>query len=124
VILETAAQEQTDTGPGSLRDLRRGEGDATPDHDHASRLHRHHAAQHAGGGVGVVEFERTQFALPWWPMTTYGPRRAAADLASTAPQLDPVGQAAARAACLDLIWAALLIDASPFGLDPHRRTTS
>jgi uncharacterized membrane protein YccC len=52
-----------------------------------------------------------------------GLRRAAADLASTATQLDHDGQAAARAASLDLIWAALLIDASPFGLDPHRTTT-
>jgi uncharacterized membrane protein YccC len=51
-------------------------------------------------------------------------RRAAADLASTAAQLDHDGQAAARAARLDLIWAAFLIDASPFGLDPHRSTTS
>jgi hypothetical protein len=53
-----------------------------------------------------------------------GLRRAAADLASTATELDHDGQAAARAACLDLIWAALLIDASPSGLDPHRSTTS
>jgi uncharacterized membrane protein YccC len=53
-----------------------------------------------------------------------GLRRAAADLASTATQLDDDGQAAARAASLDLIWAAFLIDASPFGLDPHRSTTS
>jgi hypothetical protein len=53
-----------------------------------------------------------------------GLRRAAADLASTAPQLDPDGQAAARAARLDLIWAAFLFDASPFGLDQHRWTTS
>jgi uncharacterized membrane protein YccC len=53
-----------------------------------------------------------------------GLRRAAADLASTATQLDHDGQAAARAARLDLIWAAFLIDASPFGLDPHRSTTS
>jgi len=53
-----------------------------------------------------------------------GLRRAAADLASTASQLDPDGQAAARAASLDLIWAALLIDASPFGYDPPRTTAS
>jgi hypothetical protein len=53
-----------------------------------------------------------------------GLRRAAADLATTASQLDHDGQAAARAASLDLIWAALLIDASPFGLDPRRTTTS
>jgi uncharacterized membrane protein YccC len=49
-----------------------------------------------------------------------GLRRAAADLASTARQLDPDGQAAARAASLDLIWAAILIDASPFSLGQHR----
>jgi uncharacterized membrane protein YccC len=49
-----------------------------------------------------------------------GLRRAAADLASTAAQLDHDGQAAARAASLDLIWAAFMIDASPFGLDQHR----
>jgi hypothetical protein len=30
VILETAAQEQTDAGPDSLRDLRRGEGGPRP----------------------------------------------------------------------------------------------
>jgi hypothetical protein len=53
-----------------------------------------------------------------------GLRRAAADLASRASQLDHDGQAAARAASLDLIWAALLIDASPFSLDRHRSTTS
>jgi hypothetical protein len=53
-----------------------------------------------------------------------GLRRAAADLATTATQLDHDDRAAARAASLDLIWAALLIDASPFGLDPHRTTTS
>jgi uncharacterized membrane protein YccC len=53
-----------------------------------------------------------------------GLRRAAADLASTGAQLDHDGQAAARAASLDLIWAAFLIDASPFGLDPHRSTAS
>src|SRR5712671_1406602 len=53
-----------------------------------------------------------------------GLRRAAADLASTATQLDHDGQAAARAASLDLIWVAFMIDASPFGLDQHRWTTS
>jgi hypothetical protein len=53
-----------------------------------------------------------------------GLRRAAADLASTATQLDHDRQAATRAASLDLIWAALLIDAGRFGLDPHRSTTS
>jgi hypothetical protein len=51
-----------------------------------------------------------------------GLRHAAADLAAT--QLDRDGQVAARAASLDLIWAALLIDASPFGLDRHRRSAS
>jgi uncharacterized membrane protein YccC len=53
-----------------------------------------------------------------------GLRRAAADLTSTATQLDHDGQAKARAASLDLIWAALLIDASPFGVDPHRTANS
>ena len=53
-----------------------------------------------------------------------GLRRAAAGLASTAAELDHDGQAAARAASLSLIWAAFMIDASPFGLDPHRSTTS
>jgi uncharacterized membrane protein YccC len=53
-----------------------------------------------------------------------GLRRAAADLASTGAQLDHDGQAAARAASLDLIWVAFLIEASPFGLDPHGSTTS
>jgi hypothetical protein len=63
VILETAAQEQADAGPGSLRDLPRGKEGATREYDRAQWLHHHHAAQHAGGGVGVVEFERSQFAL-------------------------------------------------------------
>ncbi len=49
-----------------------------------------------------------------------GLRRAAADLASTATQLDHDAQAVARAASLDLIWAAFLFDASSSGLDPHR----
>jgi Fusaric acid resistance protein family len=53
-----------------------------------------------------------------------GLRQAAADLASTTTQLDHDGQAVARAASLDLIWAAFLIDASPCGLDQHRWTTS
>jgi uncharacterized membrane protein YccC len=52
-----------------------------------------------------------------------GLRRAAADLARSATGLDHDGQTAARAASLDLIWAAFLIDASPFALDPHRSTT-
>jgi hypothetical protein len=51
-------------------------------------------------------------------------RRAAADLARTGHQLDHDGHSAARAASLDLIWVAFLIDASPFGLDPQRWTTS
>jgi uncharacterized membrane protein YccC len=53
-----------------------------------------------------------------------GLRRAAADLASTAAQLDHGDQAAARAAGLDLIWAAFLIDASAPGLDAHRSTAA
>jgi hypothetical protein len=48
-----------------------------------------------------------------------GLRRAAADLASTATRLDHDGRVAARAASLDLIWAALLIDATASGLDPQ-----
>jgi hypothetical protein len=51
-------------------------------------------------------------------------RRAAADLARTGGQLDHDGHSAARAASLDLIRVAFLIDASPFGLDPHGTTTS
>jgi hypothetical protein len=53
-----------------------------------------------------------------------GPRRAAADLARAATQLDHDGQAVARSARLDLVWVAFLIDTSPFGLDQHRWTTS
>jgi hypothetical protein len=53
-----------------------------------------------------------------------GLRRAATDLANAATQLDRDGQAVARAASLDLTWTALLIDASPFGLDPHRTSPS
>jgi uncharacterized membrane protein YccC len=53
-----------------------------------------------------------------------GLRRAAANLASMAAQFDHDGQAAARAASLDLIWAAFLIEASPYGLGPHRSITS
>jgi uncharacterized membrane protein YccC len=53
-----------------------------------------------------------------------GLRRAAADLASTATQLDHDGQAVARAASLDLIWAASLIETSPFALDPRGSTNS
>jgi uncharacterized membrane protein YccC len=52
-----------------------------------------------------------------------GLRRAAADLASAATQLDHGGCAAARGASLDLIWAAFLIDANPFGVDPHWSAT-
>jgi uncharacterized membrane protein YccC len=53
-----------------------------------------------------------------------GLRRAAADIASTGAQLDHDGQAAVRAASLDLIWVAFLIEAGPFGLDSHGSTTS
>jgi hypothetical protein len=53
-----------------------------------------------------------------------GLRRAAGDLIGAAAHLDHDGQAATRAASLDLIWAAFLIDGSPFGLDPHRSTAS
>ena len=49
---------------------------------------------------------------------------AAGDLANKATQLDHDGQAAARAASLDLIWVAFLIDAGALDLDPHRSTTS
>src|SRR5258707_3297497 len=52
-----------------------------------------------------------------------GLRRAAADLASAGAQLDRDGQAVARAASLDLIWFAFLIDPSPFALHQHRRNT-
>src|SRR5216683_40558 len=51
-----------------------------------------------------------------------GLRQAAADLANAGAQLDRDGQTAARAASLDLIWVAFLIDASTFA--QHRRTTS
>src|SRR5258708_13696324 len=50
--------------------------------------------------------------------------RAAADLATTATQLDRDGQSAAHAASLDLIWVAFLIHSSPFGLDQQQWTTS
>ena len=50
--------------------------------------------------------------------------RAAGDLANEATQLDHDGQAAARAASLDLIWVAFLIDPGALDLDPHRSTTS
>ena len=53
-----------------------------------------------------------------------GLSRAAGDLANEATQLDHDGQAAARAASLDLIWVAFLIDAGALDLDPHRSTTS
>jgi hypothetical protein len=49
-------------------------------------------------------------------------RRAAADLASAAVELDHDGQAASRAASLDLLWAAFLFDASRFGLEARRWT--
>lgn len=51
-------------------------------------------------------------------------RRAAADLASTGAQLDHDGQSAARAASLDLIWVAFLINASRLSLDQNQWTTS
>jgi uncharacterized membrane protein YccC len=53
-----------------------------------------------------------------------GLRRAAANLASTAAQLDHDAEAVARAASLDLIWAAFLFDASPSGLDARRSANS
>ena len=48
-----------------------------------------------------------------------GLRQAAGDLASAAAELDRDGRAAARAASLDLIWAAFLIDAGASRSDPH-----
>jgi hypothetical protein len=53
-----------------------------------------------------------------------GLRRGAADLASAGARLDHDGRSLARAASLDLIWVAFLIDASPFGLDQQRWSTS
>jgi uncharacterized membrane protein YccC len=53
-----------------------------------------------------------------------GLRRAASSVASGAAQLDHDTQAVARAASLDLIWAAFLFDASPFGPDARRSTIS
>ena len=50
----------------------------------------------------------------------HGLRQAAGDLSSAASALDPEGEAAARAASLDLIWAAFLIDAGASGSDPYR----
>src|SRR5260221_14252855 len=60
-------------------------------------------------------------------LTGYDPlglRRTAADLAGAGAQLDRDGQSAARAASLDLIWVAFLIDTRAFGLNQHRWTTS
>src|SRR6202163_887980 len=51
-------------------------------------------------------------------------RRAAADLARAGAQLDHEGQAATRAASLDLIWVAFRIDASRLSLDQDQWTTS
>jgi uncharacterized membrane protein YccC len=51
-----------------------------------------------------------------------GLRRVAADLASTATQFDHDGQSVARAASLDLIWAAFLLDAGVFGLTSNAWT--
>jgi fusaric acid resistance family protein len=53
-----------------------------------------------------------------------GLRRAARDLAMAASELDQDGRAAARAASLDLIWAAFLIDAGASGSDPHGWTAA
>src|SRR5712675_991259 len=53
-----------------------------------------------------------------------GLRRTAADLASAGAELDHEGQSAARAASLDLIWVAFLIDISRLSLDQPRWTTS
>jgi uncharacterized membrane protein YccC len=53
-----------------------------------------------------------------------GLTRAAGDLANEATKLDQVGQAAARAASLDLMWVAFLVDAGALDLDPPRSTTS
>src|SRR4029079_4128880 len=53
-----------------------------------------------------------------------GLTRAASNLADEAPRLDHDGRAAARAASLDLIWVAFLIDAGALDLDPPRSTTS
>src|SRR5467141_1040062 len=53
-----------------------------------------------------------------------GLRRTAADLASAGAELNHEGQSAARAASLDLIWVAFLIDTSRLSLDQPRWTTS
>ena len=53
-----------------------------------------------------------------------GIRQAAADLASAATALGDDDRAIARAASLDLIWLAFLIDTTAFGLDSHRSNTS
>jgi uncharacterized membrane protein YccC len=52
-----------------------------------------------------------------------GLRRVAADLASSAAQLDHDVQRVARKGVLDLIWAAFLLDNDPFGLNPNTWAT-
>jgi uncharacterized membrane protein YccC len=49
-----------------------------------------------------------------------GLHRAAADIERAGAELDHDAQSATRAASLDLIWVAFLIDTSPFGLDQQR----
>jgi hypothetical protein len=53
-----------------------------------------------------------------------GLRRAAADLASTAGGLNPGARAVARAAGLDLVWTAFLIESTALRLDLHGSISS
>jgi uncharacterized membrane protein YccC len=109
-----------------------------PDHDDERRDDLHQALEIFGGAAAVRRVRTTLAELSARPggglvghsysallgCDPVGLRRAAADLASAGAQFDHDGQSAARAASLDLIWVAFLIDTSRFGLDQHRWTTS
>ena len=65
---------------------------------------------------------KRESALSDRPSVTYTAANAPI-AASAAAQLDHDSRAAARTATADLIWAAFLIDTSPFGLRPNWSTS-
>ena len=57
-------QEEANALPRPVADLGRRRQFNAGQHRRALGLHHHHAAQHAGGGRGIIEFEHAQLALP------------------------------------------------------------
>src|SRR5215469_9111818 len=71
-LAPASAQKQLCAGPGALRALRFRRRQPVSEHGGAHWLHREHAEQHAGCGIGVVERDRAAFVLRPQPVCERG----------------------------------------------------